>query len=65
MKITFEKFGKYEGKWIALDKKKESVLASGKTVTETSKKLKKSDSGALFMYVNPFNAYLAPSSSKR
>lgn len=61
MTITKEKFGIYEGKWVALNKKNEEVLSSGKSMKEVVKKLKGSrKSGILFMYISPFNAYLAP-----
>lgn len=62
MNITKEKFGKYEGKWIALDLKTEEILASGNDVLQVTKKLKKWESDkVLFKYIVPFNLSLAPS----
>ena len=61
MTISKEKFGKYEGKWVAMKKSDETVLASGKDIVDVSKKLKmKSYKGLVFFYVIPFKLSLAP-----
>lgn len=62
MEITFKKFGKYQGKWVALDVANESVLAAGTDVVQVTKKLKKWNKDKVrFKYIVPFNLSLAPS----
>lgn len=62
MVITIKKFGKYEDKWVAVNKKTEKILASGKDIKEVTKKMKRWDAKTvIFKYIPPFDVYLAPS----
>lgn len=52
---------KYEDKWVALTPDRKAVVASGKTLEEVAKKLKKvKRDDVIFHYVPPFDGTLAP-----
>lgn len=64
MIISQEKFKQYEESWIAMNSKTEEVLASGKSVIDVEKKLKKGGSSGkrqiVYKYIGSFSKYIAP-----
>ncbi len=61
-KKRYELLRKFEKKWVALDKNSSKVLASGKTIEEVEKGLKRiKEKPSAIEYVMPFNSYFSPS----
>ena len=62
MDITMKKFGKYQGRWVAIDLSKERILASGEDFYVLAKKMEKTKKPKrwIMKYIIPFNVYLAP-----
>lgn len=50
----------FENKWVALSENHKSVLASGKTLKEVTKKVNKSGDRAILLKVPPFDISFVP-----
>lgn len=65
MVITYQKFNRFSGKWVAIDPKTQGVLCAGNTIDAVQKKAEKEQSAHpdLFLqYILPFNSHIAPMS---
>lgn len=61
-KKRFKLLRNFEKKWVALNKSDSKVLASGITIEEVEKKIKKIKvRPTTIEYVIPFNSYFSPS----
>lgn len=61
MTITIEKFRKYENKWVAINEKKGTIIASGDSIIVVQKKAAKTkEKNVTLKFIYPFNSYFAP-----
>ena len=59
--ISLEELAKYEDQYIALSQNRVQIVASGKTVNELEKKLKKMKVTSINIeYISPINASISP-----
>lgn len=64
MVISYEKFGKYQGKWVAMDIKTEEVVAADADASRlfelVEDQLDNKKPTIVFKYIHSFNVHLAP-----